>query len=286
MGWGIEAMTWCADAVGSLPGAVGHIPQIPTLAFALMIAGGLWLMLWQTRVRLLGLALIIVGIFAAPWVRRPDVLIAQKGDLVAVRDDTGKLSALRAKGSKYDLARWLEYDGDGRSASKAQRGRAFTCDAAGCIAHVNGALVAVARHPAAITDDCGNADVLVLDMPKPKDCSVPVTVIGVFDRWRNGAYALYIDKGAQSPVPTVRVETVAEHRGERPWSVMPPKWKPKPKPKSAQPNGATQILSARSTPTENQKANSAGRSDPPASFYEDPGEKPSPEAAIDDRAVQ
>jgi competence protein ComEC len=286
MGWGIEAMTWCADAVGSLPGAVGHIPQIPTLAFVLMIAGGLWLMLWQTRVRLLGLALILLGIFASPWVRRPDVLIAQKGDLVAVRDASGKLSALRAKGSKYDLARWLEYDGDGRSASEAQRGRAFTCDATGCIAHVNGALVAVARHPAAIADDCGNADVLVLDMPKPKDCAVPVTVIGVFDRWRNGAYALYIDKGEQSPVPSVRVETVAEHRGERPWSVMPPNWKPKPKQKSAQPNGATQFLSAKSTATENQKANGAERSDPPASFYEDPGEKPATEAAIDDRAAQ
>jgi competence protein ComEC len=237
-------------------------------------------MLWQTRVRLLGLALVIVGIFAAPWARRPDVLIAQKGDLVAVRDDSGKLSALRAKGSKYDLERWLEYDGDGRSASDAQHGRAFKCDAAGCIAHVNGALVAVARHPAAIADDCGNADVLVLDMPKPKDCAVPVAVIGVFDRWRNGAYALYIDKGEQSPVPSVRVETVAEHRGERPWSVSPPKWKPKIKPKTAQ------ILSAKTTARESQKANGAERSDPPASFYEDPGEKPPPEAAVDDRAAQ
>jgi competence protein ComEC len=207
--------------------------------------------------------------------------------MVAVRDDSGKLSALRAKGSKYDLERWLEYDGDGRSASEAQHGRAFTCDAAGCIAHVNGALVAVARHPAAIADDCGNADVLVLDMPKPKDCAVPVAIIGVFDRWRNGAYALYIDKGAKSPVPSVRVETVAEHRGERPWSVSPPKWKPKLKPKSTQPHGVTaQILSGKSTATENQKANIAERSDPPASFYEDPGEKPSPEAAIDDRAAQ
>ena len=29
MGWGIEGMVWCANKVGALPGAVGHIPEIP-----------------------------------------------------------------------------------------------------------------------------------------------------------------------------------------------------------------------------------------------------------------
>jgi len=46
MGWGIEAMTLCANAVGSLPGAVGHIREIPAGAFTLMLAGGMWLALW------------------------------------------------------------------------------------------------------------------------------------------------------------------------------------------------------------------------------------------------
>ena len=72
--------------------------------------------------------------------------------------------------------RWLEYDGDGRTARDAGAGEAFTCDAVGCIAHVKGTTVAVARHPAAVTDDCLNADVLVLDMPKPDDCAVPLKI--------------------------------------------------------------------------------------------------------------
>ena len=121
--------------------------------------------------------------------------------------------------SKYDLDRWLDRAG---AASEAQHSAAFSCDAVGCIAHVKGAVIAIARHPAAITDDCGNADVLVLDMPKPADCAVPVTVIDVFDRWRNGAYALYLDQNDLSPQPHVRVETVAAHRGDRPWSRLPP----------------------------------------------------------------
>lgn len=74
-----------------------------------------------------------------------------------------------------------------------QHSAVFSCDAVGCIAHIKGAVIAIARHPAAIIDNCGYADVLLLDMPKLADCAVPVTVIDVFDRWRNGAYALYLD---------------------------------------------------------------------------------------------
>jgi competence protein ComEC len=221
MGWGIEGMTWCANAVGALPGAVGHIPEIPELAFALMLGGGIWLALWQTRVRLLGAALIVVGLLVAPWMPRPDILVGQNGALVAVRDAAGRLQSLPAKSAKYDLDRWLEYDGDGRSAAEAQHSTAFSCDAVGCIAHVKGATVAVARHPAAVPDDCANADVLILDTPRPADCAVPVAVIDVFDRWRNGAYALYVGEDGLSPVPRVRLETVAAHRGERPWSFLP-----------------------------------------------------------------
>ena len=41
MGWGIEAMVWCAGVVAALPGAVGRVPAIPTYAFVLMVVGGL-----------------------------------------------------------------------------------------------------------------------------------------------------------------------------------------------------------------------------------------------------
>jgi len=221
MGWGIDAMIWCANRVASLPGAVGHLPEIPMLAFLLIVAGGLWLSLWQTRLRIMGTALILLGLIAAPWTQRPDVLIAQRGGLVAVREASGRLSSLSAKSASYDLERWLEYDGDGRSAAEAQLGAAFTCDAVGCIAHVKGATVAVARHPAAVGDDCANADVLVIDLPKPADCPVPAAIIDVFDRWRNGAYALFIDRNEMSPEPRIRFETVAARRGERPWSPLP-----------------------------------------------------------------
>ena len=75
MGWGVDAMLWTAERVAALPGAVLRIPAMPTAAFLLMIAGGLWLALWQTRWRLAGAALIAAGLALAPTLRLPDLLV-------------------------------------------------------------------------------------------------------------------------------------------------------------------------------------------------------------------
>ncbi|MEQ1672598.1 MAG: ComEC/Rec2 family competence protein, partial [Hyphomicrobium sp.] len=226
MGLGIDAMSWCAAFVAKLPGAVGHIPAIPQQAFVLMVLGGLWLALWQSRQRLLGVALVIAGLAMAPFQARPDVLIARNGELVALRGPDGLLSALPARQSAYEVERWLEHDGDARKAAEVQKGAAFTCDSVGCVARVKGARVAVARHPAAIADDCAVARVVVLSEPRPEFCETTGMVIDFFDVWREGTHALYIEQAdaqtegpaATSAVPRIRVDTVAAHRGDRPWA--------------------------------------------------------------------
>ncbi len=221
MGLGIDAMAWCAAKVAALPGATGHIPAIPPLAFVLFAFGRLWLALWQGRQRLLGVAVALAGLALAPTLPRPDALVARGGELVAVRSADGHLSALPARQSKFELERWLEHDGDARAATEVAKARGFTCDSVGCVARVKGVVISVARHPAAIADDCGKARVLVLDVPRPKGCEGAGTVIDFFDIWRNGTHALYIEAGAEGAGPQIRVETVAALRGDRPWSRMP-----------------------------------------------------------------
>lgn len=220
LGKGIEVMTWCADAVARIPGAVGHLAQIPWSAFALMVGGGLWLALWQTRWRLMGLASILSGLALAPTLARPDVLIGRNGDLVAVRMADGLLSALPARQSKFELERWLLADGDGRDVSTAQKGSGFTCDASGCTARVKGVLVAVSRHPSAFVDDCAAARVLIADVPRPATCTAPEIIVDLFDMWRNASYALYVSAADASGKPAIRTETVAEFRGDRPWAAV------------------------------------------------------------------
>lgn len=218
MGLGIDAMSWCARTVAAIPGAVGHLPAMPVHAFALMVGGGLWLALWQTRWRLLGITAALGGVMLAPFLARPDVLVARNGELVAVRGPDGLLSALSARQSKFELGRWLEHDGDGRNPSEAQKAGGFACDGAGCVAKVKSTTLSVALHPAALADDCNRAAILVLNVPRPPACNgvEAATVIDVFDVWREGTHAIYIDEASR-----LRVDTVAAHRGNRPWAQMP-----------------------------------------------------------------
>jgi competence protein ComEC len=222
MAAGIDVMERCAKWTAELPGAVAHIRAIPLSAFLLMVAGGLWLTLWRTRWRTLGIAAIAAGLTLAPMLPRPDVLVGRDGALVAVRGDEGggRYTALASRTANYELKRWLEHDGDPREprevmVRKASAGGA-RCDGVACNVAVKQRTLAVVRHPSALRDDCARADILVLDIPRPRGCEAPVTVIDFPALRRLGTHALYFDSD-----DAVRIETVAQYRGNRPWSASP-----------------------------------------------------------------
>jgi competence protein ComEC len=131
--------------------------------------------------------------------------------LVAVRGADGELSALAARGSTFELARWLEHDGSTRPPAEAAKAQAFRCDAAGCTAQVKGLLVAVATTPEALRDDCAAAAILVLKFARTARCARPGVVIDSEDVRVRGTHVLYLEPGG------VRVETLADTRGARPW---------------------------------------------------------------------
>jgi len=222
MAKGIDMMTETARWVANLPGAVLHIPGISEAGFALMIGGGLWLTLWRTRWRMLGLAAIAAGVVVAGNGPPPDLIAGRGGALVAIRGADGRLAAHAPGRGGFDLARWLERDGDARSAADALKTNAFRCDGVGCTTVVKGIRVAVARHPAAVADDCRAADILITTAPRPRDCAGPRLVI---DRWAlrdEGTHALYLETDpAGGETRIARIETVARSRGTRPWTQRP-----------------------------------------------------------------
>jgi competence protein ComEC len=157
-------------------------------------------------------ALIAGGVALAPTLRLPDLLIGRDGALVAVREDDGKLSAVGPHRA-FELARWLEHDGDRREAKDAAKAAAFSCDGLGCRASVKGLTVAVARHPAAFSDDCRRAGIVVSNIASPRSCSAPKAVVDFFAARAEGALAIYIEDDGR-----LRIETVEGARGARPWS--------------------------------------------------------------------
>jgi competence protein ComEC len=230
MGKGIEAMVWCAYAVAGLPGAVTRIPAIPSMAFGLMVVGGLWLALWQSSYRWLGVLPMLLGLAVAPMRSVPHVLVSRDGAVVGFRAADGRIVATGTRSGAFDLARWLEHDGDDRQADTLlrERPRGLDCDWQGCTVVVRGRRIALGRHPSALIDDCRGSDVVIalFDVPEDRGCEAVVTsdqgsgrraqplLIARQALLRGGAHLIYLDGEGGAP----RHATVAVWRGRRPWS--------------------------------------------------------------------
>lgn len=246
MGLGIDYMSGTARWVAGLPGAVVAVPEIRHLAFGLMIGGGLWLALWQTRWRLMGLIAIAGGVLISSGRERPDVLAGRGGDLVAVRGADGLLGAIARTSGTFELNRWLEHDGDGRGARAARRTGAFMCDGSGCVGESKGLRVAVSRHPSATAEDCRNADILVGGPPRPRGCDRPRAVLDGPKLRREGTHALYFETDAETGKTRIaRIETVAAARGKRPWTARPERPRRRSTTGAENASGAENITAAR-----------------------------------------
>jgi competence protein ComEC len=193
MGSGIDAMMWAANAVASVPGAVGRVAAVPPVSLMLFSLGALWLALWGTRWRLLGFGLVAVSLALAPFQSRPDLIAGRAGALVVGRNAQGVFEATPGQfGGGFELERWLGHDGDARKPLDAVGGALWRCDPTGCVGEINGVSVAVVRHPAAVAEDCRRAAVVILPFPKPDGCVGPALIIDQPKFDRGGTHALYV----------------------------------------------------------------------------------------------
>lgn len=213
MGQGLDVMGAVAARVAALPGSVSTVAAIPGVAFAALIAGGLWLTLWHLRWRVLGVPMALAGLAMAPLAVKPDILIGAEGDVIAVRQASGQLAVLSSRAHDFELKRWLEADGDARAPAVVRRERAFACDGAGCTAAVGALTVALSRHPGGLADDCARADLLIVEGERVLPCLRPRKIYDRAALKASGAVTLTIQSDG-----SLREETSASARGQRPWS--------------------------------------------------------------------
>ena len=100
-GQALSLLLWIAHATANAPGAVAMLPAIPRGAFALMVAGGLWICLWRTRWRRLGLVPVAAGALWALATPLPDLIVTGDGRHVALRGPDGRLAILRWRAGDY-----------------------------------------------------------------------------------------------------------------------------------------------------------------------------------------
>lgn len=214
MGWGIDGLITVAQTVAAWPGSVKLLPAMPDAGLAAAAAGGLWLCLWRGRWRLVGAPIFALALLSPAMSSTPDLLIDGKGKLFAVRTETGEIALSSRKAARFTGDIWLRRDGQLESAPwPGAEPERLRCDGAGCIYRNQGRLVALVSHGRALAEDCRAAAIIVSAVPVRRSCPSASLIIDRFDLWRKGAHALYFgDDGS------VRVVSVGEIRGTRPWA--------------------------------------------------------------------
>jgi competence protein ComEC len=231
IGWGkplwllcgasIDGLLRLAHAVADAKGAVALLPSMPGWAFGIMIAGGLWLSLWNNRIRLLGAVPALIGAAAAIFSPTPDLLITGDGKHLAVVSDDGTPFVLRERTGDYVRDLFAEASGfDGNPGDLGERPYS-ACSRDACVAIVRKdaaewRLLATRSTNridwTAITRACGEADIVVSDRRLPRGC-IP--------RWlkldrpalaRTGGLSIYL---RNEP----RVDAVAQRIGHHPWAM-------------------------------------------------------------------
>ena len=210
MGKGTAAMLAIARWVAGLPGAGTVVPVWPAWSVALVMGGGLWIALWRRGWRWLGLLPIGAGLILVPVATPPDILVAQDSRTVALRLSDGRLAFTAKPTDKYAAANWLRRTGDERLPNDAIGGPGLKCDALGCIAQINGKVIAVDMRAEALAEDCAKASVVIATMPAHPFCQGPQVVIDRRDGLRDGAHAIWLD-----PLSVANAE---DARGTRPWT--------------------------------------------------------------------
>lgn len=133
MGWGLSAMITVAETVAAWPGGDGLIGRIHPLSLPLALGGLVWLCLWHERWRYLGVAPVLAALALAPFAARPDVLITDTGQLVAVRGADGELRLSGVKADRFAAGVWLAADADRRAVRQLEGEQSgVRCDPLGC----------------------------------------------------------------------------------------------------------------------------------------------------------
>lgn len=104
-----------AEVAAATPGAIVRLPMMPVPAYALIIAGGLWLALWRTRWRWWGGGAVALGFAVALAASPPDLLVTGDGRNAALRLSGDRLGFIRPRTGDFLRDVWgdaLAADGD------------------------------------------------------------------------------------------------------------------------------------------------------------------------------
>ncbi len=221
VGKSMAVLVAVAEATAATPGAVVRLPMMPAPAYALIIAGGLWLALWRTRWRWWGAGVAAIGLAVALAATPPDLLVSGDGRNAALRLAGDRLGFIRPRTGDFLRDVWgdaLAADGDVNLIDLP--GTACSRDA--CVARFNRdgrdwrLLITLSRDyidRPRFEAECARADIIVSDRRLPGWCR---------PRWQRFDRTALADSGAVAIwLGSGRIDRVNDRAGDHPWRPSP-----------------------------------------------------------------
>ena len=217
-GLAMNLLLWIAHAVSTAPGAIATLAAMPRGAFALIIGGGLWMVLWRSRWRWWGTIGIATGIGWSLMIPPPDLLITGDGRHVAVRAADGSVALLRTKAGDYvrDLmGESAGHDGETGDLDTLPGARcgldtcAVDLDRGGRRWRVFATRSAYLLPVARLARACRDADIVVSERRLPRNCRPRWLKIDRPFLASTGGLTIALESG--------RIRSVAGLSGRHPW---------------------------------------------------------------------
>lgn len=217
----LALLLWIARSVAGAPGAVAVLPTMAWGAFALMVAGGLWLALWRTKLRRWGAVPLAAGALWALMAPVPDLLVTGDGRHVALALGGGRVALLRERTGDYMrgvLSEAAGVDGEPLLFDALRQAR---CSADLCIADMRRGgrrwRILATRSPYLVdwrhmARACAAADIAISERRLPRGCNPRWLKVDRPLLRRTGGLAIDLDQGT--------VDSVASHVGAHPWSMF------------------------------------------------------------------
>ncbi|GGZ08720.1 ComEC/Rec2 family competence protein [Novosphingobium colocasiae] len=219
-----------ARFTAGLPGAVTVLPAFGIKAFALFVAGGLWLGLWPGRVRWLGLPPVCAGTVLLMTLSPPDILLSGDGRTVGVLSEaegqTGRtLLVLRQSRTDYTRDNLLELSGMQGEPVLLQDWPGARCNRDFCTLRLERRgrrwLVLLSRGRDAVPERalataCERVDIVLSDRFLPRSCH---------PRWLKADRRMLEKTGGLAiRLEDRSIETVAAAQQGHGWWRPPPEW--------------------------------------------------------------
>ncbi len=208
MGLGLRWILAVAAFVADIDGAQGHVKGPGVWVLPLLALGFLWLLLWQGRLRFVGIAVVVAGFALWYQADRPMVLVADTGNLVGIMTPQGRALS-KAKGAGFVARNWLENDGDGtEQADAAERWRADMRIAGQEIIHLSG------KRAVAAFGRCTAGQIIVSSVPLEESLGDCLILDPTYLR-KTGAIAMRLNNGK------LEMQTARQRAGTRLWAQWP-----------------------------------------------------------------